>query len=66
MATFPTFIPPSKIHTVIGISRSTALRLEADPSAGFPVRRRITPGGHLTGWILQDLLDWAATREKVR
>lgn len=60
------FVKPSEISEVLNISRSTALRLEADPSTGFPSRRKITPGGHVTGWIRAELLAWAAARERVR
>lgn len=60
------FVKPSEVREVLNISRSTALRLESDPTAGFPQRRKITPGGHVTGWVRTELLDWAASREKVR
>ena len=60
---YPVFTPPSKVNRICGISRSTALRLEA--SGQFPRRRRITPGG-LTAWKTAELLEWAEQREKVR
>lgn len=60
---YPVFTPPSKVNRICGISRSTALRLEAEGK--FPQRRRITPGG-LTAWRTDELLDWADQREKVR
>ena len=55
------FTPPSKVNKICGISRSTALRLEAEGQ--FPQRRRITPG--LTAWRTDELLAWVETREKV-
>lgn len=60
---FPVFTPPSKVKHVCGISRSTALRLEA--AGEFPLRRRITPGG-LTAWVTEELIEWAGSREFVR
>ena len=60
---YPVFTPPSKVNRICGISRSTALRLEAEGK--FPQRFRLTPGG-LTAWKTDDLLTWADEREKVR
>lgn len=59
---FPVFTQPNKVKQVCGISRSTALRMEAE--GNFPRRRRITPGG-LTAWRTDELLQWADEREVV-
>lgn len=63
--TFPALTPPSRIRDVLGISRSTALRLEADSSSGFPARIRVTGVG-LTAWRTAELLEWAENRQRVR
>ena len=56
------FIKPSEIKSVIGVSRSTALRLE---SAGdFPARVRVSPGQ--TAWRASSVFEWMSSREKVR
>jgi predicted DNA-binding transcriptional regulator AlpA len=56
------FIKPSQINSIIGISRSTALRLE---SAGdFPARVRVSPGQ--TAWRASSVFEWMSSREKIR
>ncbi len=53
------FIKPSAIKSTVGISRSTALRLEAE--GDFPKRRRVSPGQ--TAWLASEVFDWARQRE---
>lgn len=53
------FIKPSGIKSAIGISRSTALRLEAD--GDFPRRRRVSPGQ--TAWLASEVFAWARGRQ---
>ena len=59
----PRYISPRRIRQVIGISRSTALRLEADPLSDFPRRIRISKGR--TAWIASELFDWIKARPRV-
>jgi len=57
------FTKPSQVPSVLGISRSTALRLEAKDSS-FPRRRKVSPGQ--TAYLTAELLAWASSREKVQ
>lgn len=62
---FPVLTPLKKVRDVLGFgSRSTALRLEADPSSGFPQRVRI-PGTNLTAYRTSELIEWAEKCERV-
>ncbi|MGE4579379.1 MAG: helix-turn-helix transcriptional regulator [Desulfuromonadales bacterium] len=65
MKQYPALIQPSLVREVLGISRSTALRYEADPAMCFPKRIVISPGGHLTAWKTDELLAWADSRQRV-
>jgi predicted DNA-binding transcriptional regulator AlpA len=53
----PEFVSQSLIHSVAGISHTTALELEK--KGEFPKRRKI-PGKKRTGWYLGDVRKWVA------
>lgn len=61
----PFYTPLSRVQRVIGISRSTALRREEDDPS-FPQRRRLGPArAAQTAYVTEELLAWAASRERV-
>mgnify|MGYP003134486759 FL=1 len=58
----PILITPSNVKSVVGVCRSTMLKLEkTDPNC--PPRRRITTG--LTGWVYEELETYVKNMERV-
>jgi predicted DNA-binding transcriptional regulator AlpA len=61
---YPYFTHLSQGAEIVGMSRSTLLRREKDDPT-FPRRRRLGPGQSATAYITTELLDWAASRQKI-
>jgi predicted DNA-binding transcriptional regulator AlpA len=57
-----TIVRPNQLHLLVGISKSTAYRLEA--AGFFPKRRQLSTLA--VGWLRSELEAWLATRNTVK
>jgi len=60
---FPLIVRRPQIKELVGISPTTASRLEADPTSGFP--RRKAWGPKICGWDGRELQQWVTERGQV-
>jgi predicted DNA-binding transcriptional regulator AlpA len=60
---FPLIVRRQQIKDLVGISPTTASRLESDPSSGFP--RRKAWGPKICGWSGEELQRWVNERGQV-
>lgn len=60
---FPLIVRRPALKELVGISPTTASRLEADPSSGFP--RRKAWGTNISGWDGNELQRWVTERGQV-
>jgi predicted DNA-binding transcriptional regulator AlpA len=56
----PLIVRRPQLKALLGISPTTAARLENDPSSGFPRRRQWS--ARVCGWSGQELSEWVISR----
>ena len=63
MSITPIIVRPAQQREYTGLPISTAWHYAKDPDNSFPSPRKFGP--NVTGWLLDDLLEWARSKQPI-
>ena len=63
MEQHPAIVRGKQLKEVVGVPESTGWLWGKDPENAFPAPRKF--GDNFSGWLLDELMDWARSRQPI-